>query len=126
MTHRQEPETATELHDRETPENAVGGPLSAPHNENDTQDVEAPEKAADGRTGPRAMEQPATNDRLDELRTEYAQTGRVTSDGAVWLIPQVVVLREQVKRLSVERAGGQPPLEQAARPPAPDPSTGGA
>ncbi|MCX4704394.1 hypothetical protein [Streptomyces sp. NBC_01373] len=40
-----------------------------------------------------------TADRLDDLRTEYANTGMVTSDGAVWLFSQIVVLREQVQRL---------------------------
>ncbi|MEU0220256.1 hypothetical protein ABZ281_36610 [Streptomyces sp. NPDC006265] len=42
--------------------------------------------------------------RLADLRTEYANTGMVTSDGAVWLIAQVVVLRETVDRLRAELA----------------------
>lgn len=39
-------------------------------------------------------------DRLDDLRAEYANTGMVMSDGAVWLFSQIVVLREQVQRLT--------------------------
>ena len=35
-------------------------------------------------------------DRLDGLRAEYANTGMVKYDGAVWLISQVVVLRERL------------------------------
>lgn len=41
-------------------------------------------------------------DRLEDLRAEYTETGMVTSDGAVWLFSQVVVLREQVQRLKAE------------------------
>ena len=37
-----------------------------------------------------------TPDRLDGLRTEYANTGMVKYDGAVWLLGQVVVLRERL------------------------------
>ena len=48
-------------------------------------------------------------DRLEDLRAEYAQTGMVTSDGAVWLFSQVVVLREQVQRLSASAAVSVPP-----------------
>lgn len=48
-------------------------------------------------------------DRLDDVRAEYAQTGGVLSDGAVWLISQVVVLREQVQRLSASAAVSVPP-----------------
>ncbi|MFJ2162394.1 hypothetical protein [Streptomyces sp. NPDC087856] len=43
-------------------------------------------------------------DRLAALRTEYANTGMVTSDGAVWLISQVVVLREVVDNLRADLA----------------------
>jgi hypothetical protein len=43
---------------------------------------------------------PQPVDQLDELRTEYANTGGVMSGGAVWLFSQVVVLRDQVRRLS--------------------------
>lgn len=50
-----------------------------------------------------------TPDRLEDLRAEYAQTGMVTSDGAVWLVSQVVVLREQVQRLSASAAVSVPP-----------------
>jgi hypothetical protein len=45
-----------------------------------------------------------TADRLDALRAEYANTGGVMSDGAVWLFSQVVVLREQVDRLRAASA----------------------
>lgn len=38
-------------------------------------------------------------DRLEGLRSEYANTGMVKYDGAVWLISQVVVLRERVDQL---------------------------
>jgi hypothetical protein len=50
--------------------------------------------------------QPTTpaSDRLDDLRTEYANTGMVTSDGAVWLISQVVVLREHVEQMRADLA----------------------
>ena len=44
---------------------------------------------------------------LDDLRAEYAETGGVTSGGAVWLIGQVVVLREQVQRLTASSAVAQ-------------------
>ncbi|SHL73968.1 hypothetical protein [Streptomyces yunnanensis] len=53
MTHRQEPASETEHHDRETPENAASGPQGAARGENDALDAEAPERAADGRVAPR-------------------------------------------------------------------------
>lgn len=53
---------------------------------------------------------------LDDLRAEYAETGGVTSGGAVWLIGQVVVLREQVQRLTASSAVAQSaPAETALR-----------
>jgi hypothetical protein len=53
---------------------------------------------------------------LDDLRAEYAETGGVTSGGAVWLIGQVVVLREQVQRLTAPSAVAQSaPAETALR-----------
>lgn len=55
MTHRQEPETATEHHDRETPESAVSGSLSVPRSENGAQDAGMPERAAGGRVGRRTQ-----------------------------------------------------------------------
>lgn len=51
-------------------------------------------------------------DRLEDLRAEYANTGCVTSDGAVWLISQVAVLREQVQHLKQPAAA--PPADRAA------------
>ncbi|GGX49202.1 hypothetical protein [Streptomyces noursei] len=53
MTHRQETATGTEQQDRETPENAVSGSLSAPHDENGAEGAEAPERATGGRLAPR-------------------------------------------------------------------------
>lgn len=41
---------------------------------------------------------PAHQDRLNELREEYAQTGGVLSGGAVWLFGEIARLREQVAR----------------------------
>lgn len=38
-------------------------------------------------------------DRLDELREEYAQTGRILSGGAVWLFVEIARLRDQINRL---------------------------
>jgi hypothetical protein len=39
---------------------------------------------------------PAHQDRLNELREEYAQTGGVLSGGAVWLFGEIARLREQI------------------------------
>ena len=51
-----------------------------------------------------------TTDRLDGLRTEYANTGMVKYDGAVWLISQVVVLRERL----AAAVSVPPPADQTA------------
>ncbi|QLJ06812.1 hypothetical protein HZZ00_37935 (plasmid) [Streptomyces sp. NEAU-sy36] len=56
-----------------------------------------------------------TADRLAELRAEYASTGRVISDGVVWLFSQVVALREEVARLrAAPPAVVSPPPSRAA------------
>ncbi|HSE05945.1 MAG TPA: hypothetical protein VLK35_17490 [Methylomirabilota bacterium] len=53
-------------------------------------------------------------DRLDELRAEYANTGMVMYDGAVWLISQVVVLRERLAAAAAVLVAAPPTTGQTS------------
>ncbi|KIZ16885.1 hypothetical protein [Streptomyces natalensis] len=78
MTHRQEPATGTEYKDREGAENALSGPLGAPCSENGAQGVEAPERAAGGRTGDPDHVAPA-HVALARIEAEHAKAERDTA-----------------------------------------------